>query len=59
MIETLFEVAIIENVQRENLNPIEQAKAYLRLAEEFGLSQEEIAEKVDKDRASVSNMLRS
>lgn len=55
--ETL-EVAIVENVQRENLNPIEQAQAYQRLSDEFKLSQEEIAEKVGKDRASVSNVMR-
>ncbi len=53
-----LEIAIIENVQRENLNAIEEAKAYQRLSDEFGLSQEEIAEKVGKDRASISNILR-
>lgn len=55
--ETL-EISIIENVQRENLTPIEEAQAYQRLASEFSLSQQEIAEKVGKDRASVANYLR-
>lgn len=53
-----LEIAIIENVQRENLSPLEQAQAYQRLAEEFQLSQNEIADKVGKDRASVANYLR-
>jgi len=52
------EIALIENVQREDLNPLEQARAYQRLSEEFSLSQEEIAEKVGKDRASIANFLR-
>ncbi len=55
--ETL-EISIIENVQREDLSPIEEAQAYQRLANEFCLSQQEIAEKVGKDRASVSNYMR-
>ncbi|MCX7675126.1 MAG: ParB/RepB/Spo0J family partition protein [Bdellovibrionaceae bacterium] len=55
--ETL-EVAIIENIQRSNLNPIEEAKAYWRLAQEFDLSQNQIAEKVGKDRATVANIMR-
>lgn len=53
-----LEIAIVENVQRENLNPIEQATAYQRLIQEFSLSQEEVAEQVGKDRASISNILR-
>jgi ParB family chromosome partitioning protein len=56
--ERRLELALIENVQRENLNPIDEAQAYRRLADEFGLRQEEIADKVGKDRSSVANMLR-
>lgn len=52
------EVSLIENIQREDLNPIEEAKAYQRLMEEFHLTQEEIAGKVSKDRSSVANALR-
>ncbi len=55
--ETL-ELAIIENVQREDLNPIEEAEAYLRLAQEFSLNQQQIAEKVGKERATVANSMR-
>lgn len=55
--ETL-ELSIIENVQREDLNPIEEADGYLRLQSEFQLSHQQIAEKVGKDRATVSNALR-
>lgn len=54
----LLEISIIENVQREELNPVEEAKAYRRLAQEFGHSQDLIAEKVGKDKSSVSNLLR-
>ncbi len=54
----MLEIALIENIQREDLNPIDEAKAYKRLREEFGLTQEEIAEKVGKDRASVANQMR-
>ena len=54
----LLEMALIENIQRENLNPIDEAKAYRRLNEEFRLTQEEIAVKVGKDRASVANFVR-
>ena len=53
-----LELALIENIQRENLNPIEEASAYRRLADEFGLTQEEIAAAVGKDRATVANYLR-
>jgi ParB family chromosome partitioning protein len=53
-----LEMALIENVQRENLNPIEEAHAYQRLADEFGLKQDEIALQVGKDRSSVANTLR-
>jgi len=56
--ERLLEVALIENIQREDLNPIEEAQAYRRLADEFQLSQETIATAVGKDRATVSNYMR-
>lgn len=55
--ETL-ELSIIENVQREDLNPIEEADGYLRLQNEFKLSHQQIADKVGKDRATISNALR-
>ena len=54
----LLEVALIENIQRENLNPIEEAEAYRRLSDDFHLSQEDIASAVGKDRASVANYVR-
>ena len=54
----VLELAIIENIQREDLNPIEEAMAYARLAREFGLKQEEIAQKVGKSRAGVANSMR-
>lgn len=53
-----LELAIIENVQRHNLNPIEEAKAYARLVNEFSLSQEDVAEKMGKKRSTVANTLR-
>jgi len=53
-----LELALIENIQREDLNPIETALAFERLKSEFNLTQEEIAKKVGKDRASVANYLR-
>ncbi len=53
-----LEVALVENLQREDLNPIEQAEAYLRLRDEFGLTQEEVARRVGRDRSSVANALR-
>ena len=52
---SLLEMALIENIQRENLNPIDEAQAYRRLTEEFHLTQEDIAARVGKDRASVAN----
>jgi ParB family transcriptional regulator, chromosome partitioning protein len=55
---SLLEMALIENIQRENLNPIEEAQAYRRLADEFHLTQEAIAMAVGKDRASVANYVR-
>lgn len=53
-----LELALIENIQREELNPIETAEAFERLIGEFGLRQDEMAEKVGKDRSTVSNFLR-
>lgn len=53
-----FEAALVENLQREDLNPMEEAESYLRLQEEFGLSQEKIAEKVGKSRSAITNSLR-
>jgi len=53
-----LELALVENLQREDLNPIEEAEAYLRLQEEFGLTQEEVARRVGRDRTSVANALR-
>jgi len=53
-----FELALIENIQRQNLNPIEEAEGYRRLQQEFGLTQEKIAQLIGKDRAVVANMLR-
>lgn len=54
----MLELAIIENVQRLQLNPIEEAEAYQRLIEECDLTQEEVAEKIAKDRSTVTNFLR-
>jgi ParB family chromosome partitioning protein len=54
----LLEMALVENIQREDLNPIEEAEAYRRLTEEFQLSQDAIASAVGKDRATVANYLR-
>ena len=53
-----IELAIIENIQREDLNCVDQAQAYFQLQDEFFLSQDEIAKKVGKDRATISNFLR-
>jgi ParB family transcriptional regulator, chromosome partitioning protein len=53
-----FEIALIENIQREDLNPVEEAEAYKRLIEEHGLTQEELAARVGKDRSTVANALR-
>jgi ParB family chromosome partitioning protein len=55
---SLLEMALVENIQRENLNPIDEALAYRRLSDEFGLTQEEIASAVGKDRASIANFQR-
>ena len=54
----VVEIALIENIQRDNLNPIEEAMAYKRLMEEFQLKQDEVAGKVSKSRAAITNSLR-
>jgi ParB family chromosome partitioning protein len=56
--DELLEIALIENLQREDLNPLEEARAYRRLMEDFQLTQEQVAEKVAKDRSTVANTLR-
>jgi ParB family chromosome partitioning protein len=56
--EQAMEITIIENLQREDLNPMEQARAFERLSREFGLTQEQIATRTGKDRASISNFIR-
>ena len=56
--QDVLELALIENLQREDLNPIEEARAFARLAREFNLRQEDIAQKVGKSRASVANCMR-
>jgi len=55
---SLLEMALIENIQRENLNPLDEALAYRRLADEFQLTQDEIASAVGKDRATIANFMR-
>ena len=55
---TALELALVENLQRENLNPIEEAKGYAQLLDQFDLTQEEVAAKVGKNRATVANSLR-
>ena len=56
--EQAMEMTIVENLQREDLNPMEQAKAFDRLSREFGLTQEQMAQRTGKDRASIANFLR-
>jgi ParB family chromosome partitioning protein len=53
-----LEISLIENIQREDLNPIEEAEAFKHLMEEFSLSQEELAQRIGKDRATIANTLR-
>lgn len=53
-----LEIALIENLQREDLNPVDEARAYLRLSEEFGRTHAEISQEVGKDRSTVTNFLR-
>jgi len=54
----MVEMALVENIQRQDLNPLEKAEAYYRLIEEFGLTQEEVAKRVGQDRSTVANFLR-
>ena len=56
--EDVTEVALIENIQRKDLNPIEEAEAYRRLIEEYGLTQEALAERISKSRVNITNSLR-
>ena len=56
--EKVLEIALIENIQREDLNPIEEARAYRKLIETLGLTQETVAERVGRDRSYVTNYLR-
>ncbi len=56
--QDVLELALIENLQREDLNPIEEARAFLRLAKDFNIKQEDIAQKVGKSRAAVANSMR-
>lgn len=54
----ILEISLIENIQREDLNPIEEAIAYKKLIEEFGLTQEDLAKKIGKSRTSITNCMR-
>ena len=56
--QEIVEISLIENIQRENLNPIEEAQAYKRLLEEFHMKQDEIAERVSKSRTAITNSMR-
>lgn len=56
--EQLMEASLVENIQRENLNPMEEASAYQRLAQEFHLTQDEVARKTGKQRSTITNFLR-
>lgn len=56
--QEVVEISLIENIQREDLNPVEEAMAYKRLMDEFGLKQDEIAERVSKSRTAVTNSMR-
>ncbi len=56
--DQMLELALVENIQREDLNPMEMAKAFDRLQKEYGLTQEQVAMKVGKDRATVANFIR-
>lgn len=56
--QEIMEVALIENIQREDLNPVEEAKAYQNLIKEYNLKQEEVAERVSKSRSAITNSLR-
>lgn len=56
--QEIMEIALIENIQREDLNPIEEANAYQRLIKEYNLKQDEVAEKVSKSRTTITNSMR-
>ncbi len=56
--EEVLELALIENIQRKDLTPIEEAEAYMRLMEEYGLTQSELSKRVGKDRSTIANFLR-
>ena len=56
--QEIVEISLIENIQREDLNPVEEAMAYKRLIDEFHLKQDEIAERVSKSRTAVTNSMR-
>lgn len=56
--QQIVEISLIENIQREDLNPIEEAMAYKKLSEEFSLKQDEVAERVSKSRATITNSMR-
>ena len=56
--QEIMEVALIENIQREDLNPVEEAKAYQNLIKEYNMKQEEVAERVSKSRSAITNSLR-
>ena len=56
--QEIVEISLIENIQRENLNPIEEAQAYKRLLTEFNLKQDEVAERFSKSRTAVTNSMR-
>jgi ParB family chromosome partitioning protein len=56
--EQAMELALVENLQRQDLNPMEAARAYHRLITEFGLTQEQVAQRIGKDRSSIANMAR-
>ena len=56
--DRVLELALVENIQRQELNPIEEANAYMRLLETLGIRQEELAQRLGKDRSSVTNQLR-
>jgi ParB family chromosome partitioning protein len=56
--EARLEIALIENIQRQNLNPVEEAAAYKRLTDEFNMTQDEVAKKVGKERSTVTNIMR-
>jgi len=56
--ETALEITLVENIQREDLNPVEEARAYQRLMDEFHLTQEEVAARTGKDRATIANAVR-